>query len=83
MISAEQFAEWKEHPVTKEIYVGLKKVRESLAEDLAIGNTLCESAEDTHGSTNRIVGQIAGLDQILDLHYAAEESKEVDGQSNY
>jgi hypothetical protein len=83
MISAEQFAEWKEHPVTKEIFKDLKGIRDSIKDQLANGNTIGGDAEATHGLTHRAVGQLDGINQLLGIHYAVEESEEVDEQSGY
>jgi hypothetical protein len=84
MISAEQFAEWKEHPVTKEIFAELRSVRDSIKDQLAYGNTIGGDAEATHGFTNRAVGQLAGIDQLLNISFAAEEAREeVNEQSGY
>lgn len=76
MISAEQFAEWKEHPVTKEIFKDLRGIRNSLKDRLADGDTIGEHADLTHGFTNRTVGQLDGIDQLLNIHYAVEDAQE-------
>ena len=68
-ITKEEFAEWKSHPVTIEIYKELKEIKKSLEESLGKGDTICYTAEETHGTTNRVVGQITGLNQLLELTY--------------
>lgn len=73
MITAEQFAEWKEQPATKELFAALKDVRQALIDRLSSGQTIGESADDTHGRTNKIVGQIEGLNQLLNVTYEQEE----------
>lgn len=83
MISAEQFAEWKEHPVTKEIYAELKIVKDSIKDQLANGNTIGGDAESTHGFTNRAVGQLDGIDQLLNISYGFEEVQEDVGTEGY
>jgi hypothetical protein len=85
MISAEQFAEWKEHPVTKEIFKEIRGCRDSIKDQLANGNTIGGDAEATHGFTNRAVGQLDGLEQLLNISYAAAETSEdeVNNQSGY
>ena len=84
MISAEQFAEWKEHPVTKEIFAELENVRDSIKEQLANGSTVGEDAEATHGFTNRAVGQLDGIGQVLNISYSeGEVQEEVNEQSGY
>ncbi len=85
MITAEQFAEWKTHPVTKEIFAELRDVRASIVEQLVGGNTIGHDAEATHGFTNRAIGQLAGIDQLLNITYAneKEDDAEVSAQSGY
>jgi len=77
MISAEQFQEWKNHPVTKEFFIELRKTRKALEDKLVNGNTICQTAEETHGLTNRTVGNIAGIDQILNSYFD-DESVSID-----
>lgn len=74
-ISKEAFEEWKEHPVTKEIFSELKKVKKELLEQISTGATLGHSADVTHGLTNRMIGHIEGLDQLLGIDFTdLEES---------
>ena len=74
MITSEQFQEWKSHPVTIEIFAELSKAKTSLMNQLAIGSTIGYTAEDTHGLTNKIVGQIDGLNQLLNISFSDTES---------
>ncbi len=84
MISAEQFAEWKTHPVTKEIFEEIKAVKEKIENKLNSGVTIGRNAEDTHGLTSRAVGHIEGLEQLLNISYADENFvEEVNAQSGY
>lgn len=84
MITAEQFAEWKTHPVTEEIFDELRKSYDSLAERLIDGQSLGETAEETHAKTNRLVGNIEGLEQLLNISFAEEEvDNEVNETSGY
>ena len=73
MVTKEQFLEWKAHPVTIEVYEEIKRVRQDLVNSLAYGKTIGESADITQGLTNRLIGQISGLDQLLSLTYEDEE----------
>lgn len=68
-ISKEAFDEWKEHPVTKEIFKEVNQTIMSLSESIMSGETLSFSAEDSHGKTNRIVGQIEGLRQLINISF--------------
>lgn len=84
MITSEQFQEWKNHPVTKEIFAELKKVKQTLVEQLAEGNSIGYQADDTHGMTNKLVGQISGLNQLLNISFDNETvESEVDERSGY
>ncbi len=78
MITAEQFAEWKEHPVTKEIFAEIKRVKDDIAAQIAYGQTIGPDAQATHGLTNRAVGQLDGLNQLLNISYADAESEDAD-----
>ena len=69
MVTSEQFQEWKNHPVTKEIFSELKKIRQSITEQLANGNSIGSDAQATHGFTNRAVGQLDGLNQLLNISF--------------
>ena len=73
MITAEQFAEWREQPVTKEIFDALQDVKDDLQERLASGQTIGQKADDTHGTTNKLVGQIEGLNQLLNISYVQDD----------
>lgn len=84
MITPEQFHEWKNHPVTKEIFVELKKTRQLLIDRLVIGSTIGDTAEITHGSTSRLVGHIDGLNQLLHISFENEANvATVDEVSGY
>ncbi len=78
MITAEQFTEWKEHPVTKEIFVEVKRVRDDIVAQIAYGQTIGPDAQATHGHTNRAVGQLDGLNQLLNISYADADSEDAD-----
>ena len=73
MITSEQFQEWKTHPVTKEIFAELNNLKNELANQLSIGNTIGYDAQSTHGMTNKIVGQIEGLNQLLNISFSDTE----------
>ena len=68
-ITAEQFAEWKEHPVTKEVFAKVKETKDELVEKLACGQTLAHNADVTHGLTSKVIGQIEGLNQLLNIEF--------------
>ena len=84
MITAEQFQEWKTHPVTKELFIELKKTRQNIIDQLAYGNTIGPDAQATHGFTNRAIGQIDGLNQLLNISFDNEDViDDVDERSGY
>jgi len=84
MISAEQFAEWKTHPVTKEIFGEIEQVKKELVAQMIHGSTIGYTAEETHGMTHHMIGHIEGLDQLLNISYANEKVvDEVSDQSGY
>ncbi len=72
-INQEQFSEWVTHPVTKELFADIKLLKAELMEQILLGNTIAKTADGTHGKTNRLVGQIAGLDQLLNVRYETED----------
>ncbi|MDY6893831.1 MAG: hypothetical protein SVO01_00210 [Thermotogota bacterium] len=78
-ITKKQFAEWKTHPVTIEVYKEINQAVKTLKDNLSDGSTINYNAEATHGMTNRIVGQIEGLNQIINLSYEDEELPEDEG----
>jgi hypothetical protein len=84
MITAEQFAEWKTHPVTIEIFEELDKMKKGLVENMVAGSTLSRDPGNTQGLTNRMVGQIDGLNQLLNISFEdAEEKPQQDEISGY
>jgi len=68
-IDEEQFDEWKSHPVTKEIFAEIIIMRQKLLDSFSDGNTLGQRADTTHGLTNKLVGQIDGLNQLLNITF--------------
>jgi ribosome assembly protein YihI (activator of Der GTPase) len=73
VIDKEQFYEWKRHPMTEEVFAALEEARAELLDRLGSGNTLSETADQTHGQTARLVGNIEGLNQILNISFLDEE----------
>ena len=72
-INQEQFNEWAAHPVTIELFADIKRLKAELTEQILIGVTIGDTAERTHGMTNRLIGQIAGLDQLLNISFSDDE----------
>jgi len=84
MLTSEQFQEWKTNAVTIEILTELRKVRKVMESKLSNGNTIGQNAYETHGMTNRVVGNIEGLDQILNISFEGDSvENDVDQVSGY
>ena len=84
MLTSEQFQEWKTNAVTIEILTELRKVRKVMESKLSNGNTIGQNAYETHGMTNRVVGNIEGLDQILNISFEGDSvENDVDEVSGY
>ena len=75
MVTKEQFSEWKAHPVTIEVYEEVERAKKSLVLRLSEGATIDYAAEGTHGMTNKMIGQINGLNQLLNLTYEDTEEE--------
>jgi len=73
MITKEMFLEWKEHPVTREVFEEVGKAKQILLDNFSKGLTIGHLADITHGLTNKLYGQIEGLDQLLNITYEDEE----------
>jgi uncharacterized phage-associated protein len=77
-MTKEDFISWRNSPITIEIYKKLEETKQALIDNLAEGQTLCDSADATHGSTARIIGSINGLNQLLDISYEDETEEEAE-----
>ena len=78
-MNREEFAEWINHPGTIEIFKEFKKVKEGLMEDLEHAGTINnESIDSTVIMTARVVGQIQGINQLLDIEFADDSEEEED-----
>ena len=72
MITKEQFVEWKMHPVTIEVYEEVKRAKQNFQDQLLDGVSIGQNADSTHGLTCRMIGQVEGLNQLLNLTYEDE-----------
>lgn len=76
-MTPEQLAEWKQQDSTKAVFRFLRLIREDLKEMLAAGSSLSlVSAEGTALATARLVGEVSGLDHLLELR--SQEPEEGD-----
>jgi uncharacterized phage-associated protein len=82
MITAEQFAAWKADPVTEEIYEKLSEIRDSFQEKLVEGQTLSMNADHTQALTHRLIGNIEGINQLLEIHYVNVSDESVESDVN-
>ncbi len=73
-LTKEAFDEWKEHPVTREVYMALEKVKYDLLKNIASGTTLGHTADVTHGLTSRMIGHVEGINQLLEITFSEEET---------
>lgn len=72
-MNKEQFDEWMTHPTTIEVFKEFTSVRDELRDHLASGGTLSGSAEVTLSNTAEVVGQIKGLEQLLNAYFAGDD----------
>jgi len=77
MITGEQFTEWKDHPVTREVYKAIKEAKEDLGGQLGQGVFLSLDSVDASALNHaKIVGQVHGLNQLLELDFDEIEPEE-------
>lgn len=72
LINKEQLGEWKNQQITQEIFQEIKTMISRLKDALADGQTVSDSPGHTALSTARMVGEIAGLSQLLNISYEEE-----------
>lgn len=77
-MTKEDFIGWRNMPITIEIYKKLEETKQILMEGLASGQTLSTSADETHGSTARMIGNIEALNQLLNISYEDENKEEAE-----
>lgn len=75
-MTKEDFIGWKNEPITIEIYKKLEETKQALMDGLANGQTLSTLADETHGGTARMIGNIEGLNQLLNISYEDETEEE-------
>lgn len=77
-ISKEQFANWREHPITKLVMQEIEIERERLFSLIGAGGTInFESADGTQANTCMRIGNIQGLQFVLDMKLAEEEYESI------
>lgn len=63
-MTKDEYVEWKENSVTKEIILIMKEVREAYKEKLASGATI-----DSITNTARTVGNIEAFDYLINIEW--------------
>lgn len=76
LINKEQLSEWKADPTTSEVFQEVVKLINGLTAALASGQTLSGDPGKTLLDTSRIVGNIQGLNQILNISHGGKEGSE-------
>ena len=76
MINNESLAGWKADPVTLQIFKEIEAMITELSNALSDGQTISESSGQTALQTARVVGEIKGLSQILNISYEEDEKEE-------
>ena len=73
MITKEALEGWKADPTTSEILQEVVKLINGLTAALANGQTLSGDPGETLLNTSRMVGNIEGLNQILNISHGGEK----------
>ena len=73
VISQEEFIEWQNNVITKEVVKQIINTRDVLKNHLAAGGTLQKNSLET---TDRIVGRIEGLLELFNLFTDIKEEME-------
>lgn len=68
-ITKDEFRDWWNNEVTKAVIKELTSQRNDLTEELLAGKTLSGEAGMTAQLTARVVGEIAGLDYIINREF--------------
>ena len=76
-MSEEQFYGWMNDNRTLEIFDKLGELKAYLSDRLTNGNTICPTASETALLTAKTVGNIQGLNQLLNISYLAKEKEDV------
>ena len=74
-ITKEEFVEWKANPVTIAVFEEVRMAKDSLLQTIAEGLTLSQNADITQGLTSKTIGQIEGLNQLLNISYEDAEKE--------
>lgn len=70
-ISKDEFVEWKNHPVTKEIFLRLESYKSDIKDMISSAEIL--DSDNMEKQLSRFVGQIEAIDQVLEVRYDDEE----------
>jgi hypothetical protein len=74
-ISAEDFSEWLNHPVTKAVKNVIGRFRNELAESLINGGTLKGDGGSTVEETAKTIGILYGADLFLEAKFMEDQDE--------
>ena len=75
-LTPEEMEEWLRNPTTRKVLQGLRSLRQEYQDQLVRGVTLnLTSVEQTALQTSRLLGQIYGLDLMLEMRPSDVEVK--------
>lgn len=74
MITQEEFGAWKSNPTTIEIFAEIRSMVTTLTASLTSGQTISGTGTQVIAQTSQIIGEIAGLNQILNINYKEGEN---------
>ena len=72
-VSKEQFAEWKEHPVTQQLFAIFEEEKAKIQFKLNSGHSLIKAEQDAGFTTENAIARIQALDLFLSIRYEEEK----------
>jgi hypothetical protein len=72
-ITAEEFQEWREQLITREVFKAVEDEIESLKRAVADGACLTDSAERSKMLLDRCAGEVRGLQRLLAIDIGDED----------
>lgn len=68
-ITREQFADWKDSPTTMAVMEQIEARKKELSMVICDGHSISDTADETAIRTARLVGNIEGLNQLLNIEF--------------
>lgn len=72
-LNKENYGLWKRHPITRVLFKELRETRSNLRDLISSGETLTGEAGATAERTARMIGQIEGINLLLEVKFEDEE----------